>query len=448
MPNDRSVLDLPYQTTAADNDSVVADINNAVSRIKITTLKKVIGQWSEIDNKPFASLNVNHFSSANSVLSISNNIISNLHTHTNKTCIDKLSEDNEGNLLYDGNPIGASVDINNYSDDFEIINDELYINSEIKGGFHSHNNKTVIDKFSESNGILLYNGSEISSNGINFSSLSNSLTGGTLTGISIVPDSVSETFDITVTGIPQIDINTNGYWTIDGVSTGQKAQGDDGATPTINSSDKHWYINGVDTNVVAEGQDGNDGQNGITPSIDSVSKHWMVGAIDTGIIAEGQDGNDGITPSIDSTTKHWMLGGVDTNVVAEGEDGVSPTVSFTSINGGHRMTVVDSDGTSNIDIMDGITTVTTSKNDLTCTALSSNWVGSSAPYTQTITVNGLTASLNPIIDVIISSDTETGLSEEEQWSYITKATTGVNSLTLYCYRYKPTINLNILIEVV
>ena len=255
MPNDRSVLDLPYQTTAADNDSVVADINNAVSRIKITTLKKIIGQWSEIDNKPFTSLNVNHFSSANSVLSISNDIVSNLHTHTNKTCIDKLSEDNEGNLLYDGSPIKTSLAFDDISDDFTVTNDELCISPEIKDDFHNHGNKNIIDKFSETNGTLLYDGEE---------------------------------------------------------------------------------------------------------------------------------------------------------------------VSFGS----------------------------TSKVDLTCTALATNWQGNAAPYSQTITVNGLTSSINPIIDVVISNDTSIGLLEEDAWGCITKAITGNNTLTLYCYKNKPDVNLNLIIGVV
>ena len=447
MPNDRSVLDLPYQTTAADNDSVVADINNAVSRIKITTLKKIIGQWSEIDNKPFSSLNVNHFSSVDSVLSISNDIITNLHTHSNKNCIDKLSEDNEGNLLYDGSPIKTSLAFDDISDDFAVIDDELCISSEIKNDFHNHSNKTVIDKFSENNGTLLYDGEEISSNSIDFSSLSNSLTGGTLTGINIVPDSVNETFDITVTGIPQIDINASGYWTIDGVSTGQKAQGDNGATPIINESDKHWYINGVDTNVIAEGQDGDDGQNGITPSIDSVSKHWIIGSTDTGVIAEGQNGQNGITPSIDPTSKHWMIGSTDTNINAEGQDGYSPTVSFTNITGGRTMSVVTGSGTVTTDIMDGVTSLSTDKVDLSCTLLASGW-SNSVPYTQTVSVNGITASLNPRIDISISSTVETGIAEETAWGYITKATTATNSITFYCYQNKPTVDLNVMIEVV
>lgn len=415
MANDRSVLDLPIKISATDNDSVIAVINNQASRIKFSILKSIFGQWSNINNKPFETMNSTHFVVSNSELSLSNNISTKIHSHTNRECLNKLSEDSDGNLLYDGEIVGSSW--GELSDDFEIIDDELCLSSTIKDDLHTHTNKTVIDKFSEVEGQLLYNGSEIGGSGLDFSALANAMTTGTLTGLTITADTTNENFDITVTGMPTIAIDNNGYWTIDGVSTGQQSQG----------------VSGSD---------------GLTPTIDPTTKHWMIGATDTNVVAEGQDGNNGITPSIDNESKHWIIGSTDTNVVAEGIDGVSPAISFTTITGGNRMTVVDGSGTSTIDIMDGVTTVTTSKVDLTCTALATNWSGASAPYTQTITVNGLTSSLNPVIDVVISNTVETGLEEQKQWGYITKATTGTNTLTLSCYKDKPTIDLNIMIEVV
>lgn len=415
MANDRSVLDLPIKISATDNDSVIAVINNQASRIKFSILKSIFGQWSNINNKPFEIINSTHFVVSNSELSLSNNISTKIHSHTNRECLNKLSEDSDGNLLYDGEIVGSSW--GELSDDFEIIDDELCLSSTIKDDLHTHTNKTVIDKFSEVEGQLLYNGSEIGGSGLDFSALANAMTTGILTGLTITADTTNENFDITVTGMPTIAIDNNGYWTIDGVSTGQQSQG----------------ISGSD---------------GLTPTIDPTTKHWMIGATDTNVVAEGQDGNNGITPSIDNESKHWIIGSTDTNVVAEGIDGVSPAISFTTITGGNRMTVVDGSGTTTIDIMDGVTTVTTSKVDLTCTALATNWSGASAPYTQTITVNGLTSSLNPVIDVVISNTVETGLEEQKQWGYITKATTGTNTLTLSCYKDKPTIDLNIMIEVV
>lgn len=52
----------------------------------------------------------------------------------------------------------------------------------------------------------------------------------------------------------------NGYWYINGISTGVKAEGDDGNTPYIQNG--YWYINGTSTGIKAEGEDGDDGDDG------------------------------------------------------------------------------------------------------------------------------------------------------------------------------------------
>ena len=223
-----------------------------------------------------------------------------------------------------------------------------------------------------------------------FSSLSDSLTGGTLTNISITPNTSTETFDISVT-MPTI---------------------------AIDSSTEEWTINGQSTGVSARGPAGQNGTNG----------------------------QDGITPIINPTSKHWIIGETDTLVVAEGQNGVSPTVTFSPILNGNRMTVTDSAGSSYIDITNGIAAVQGTVLQGTVTAL--DWIGNSAPYSQRITINGLTSELTPVIDVILSNIIETALNEEKQWGYITKAETGSNSITLYCYKTKPTIDLNFIMKVI
>lgn len=44
---------------------------------------------------------------------------------------------------------------------------------------------------------------------------------------------------------------------------------------------------------------------------------------------------------------------VSTGISAQGEDGVSPTVTVTAIEGGHRVTITDADGAHTFDVMDG-----------------------------------------------------------------------------------------------
>jgi len=78
----------------------------------------------------------------------------------------------------------------------------------------------------------------------------------------------------------------------------------------------------------------------------------------------------------------------------------------------------------------------------TGTLTTSGWTGTSAPYTQTVTVNGILASAPPpIIDVELSSTWSTALTEEEAWSLIKRVTYTDNSLTFYADE-KPTVALN------
>ena len=70
----------------------------------------------------------------------------------------------------------------------------------------------------------------------------------------------------------------DGYWYLDEVNTGVKAEGKDGRdgyTPYILNG--YWYINGVNTNVKAQGVDGKNGVDGTDGK-------------------DGADGKDGHTP--------------------------------------------------------------------------------------------------------------------------------------------------------
>lgn len=209
-----------------------------------------------------------------------------------------------------------------------------------------------------------------------------------------------------------------------------------------------------------DGIDGTNGTDGITPHIDPTSKHWMIGSTDTNIVAEGQNGTNGITPSINSTTKHWMIGEIDTGVNAEGQDGAtgatgndgySVSATIDTITGGHRLTISStnpsvSDVTA--DIMDGTEIIQTNSDNKAATLTAAGWQGSTAPYTQTVTVSGMTSSIVPIISCVVSATVNTGLEQMKQWKYISRATTDTNAITFYCYKIKPTVDLVANIKVV
>ena len=65
-----------------------------------------------------------------------------------------------------------------------------------------------------------------------------------------------------------------------------------------------------------------------------------------------------------------------------------------------------------------------------------------------MSVAGITADINPRIDIIVSDGVSLGIKEEAAFACVTKGVTSDGTLTLYCYEEKPTVDMNIMIEVV
>lgn len=256
----------------------------------------------------------------------------------------------------------------------------------------------------------------------------------------------------------EVDNYDGTAWTQVGTFAGR--DGTDGTTPHIDSTTKHWIIGETDTGIVAEGQDGT---NGTTPHIDPTTKHWFIGETDTNIVAEGQDGsqgqqgiagNDGASISFIIAE---IIGGHSVTVsstdesvedqtfnVMDGENGDSVTATVTSITGGHRVTISSTNSQiadQSFDIMDGIEYIQTTSDNRQITLLASDWVGDAVPYTQTVAFTGMTANVVPEIGVILSDTVETGIEQQKQWGYITRAVSDTNTITFYCYKNKPTIDL-------
>jgi len=79
--------------------------------------------------------------------------------------------------------------------------------------------------------------------------------------------------------------------------------------------------------------------------------------------------------------------------------------------------------------------------------LDTSWSGSSAPFSKTVTVNGIQSSDTPIIDVVMSDTYSTDEVRTEAWGYIYRAVTANGSITFYATE-KPTVSLPIQIKVV
>lgn len=94
-----------------------------------------------------------------------------------------------------------------------------------------------------------------------------------------------------------------------------------------------------------DGKDGVDGKNGV----DGQDGYTPQKGVDYFDGVDGADGQDGYTPvkGVD------YFDGEDGKDGADGKDGVSPTITTTSITGGHRITITDKNGTKSIDLKNG-----------------------------------------------------------------------------------------------
>lgn len=86
--------------------------------------------------------------------------------------------------------------------------------------------------------------------------------------------------------------------------------------------------------------------------------------------------------------------------------------------------------------------------DYSASLLSSGWNGSSAPYTQTVSVQGILATDTPIVDVVLDSNTSTAISQNNSWAFVSKIETTANSITATCLESKPEVDLQIQLKVV
>lgn len=83
---------------------------------------------------------------------------------------------------------------------------------------------------------------------------------------------------------------------------------------------------------------------------------------------------------------------------------------------------------------------------LTATLTAAGWTGSAAPYIQTVSVDGILATDNPIIDC---NQPETGSMDIlVNWGFVHHITTADGSITAYCFMEKPTEDIPIQIKVV
>ena len=87
--------------------------------------------------------------------------------------------------------------------------------------------------------------------------------------------------------------------------------------------------------------------------------------------------------------------------------------------------------------------------DTTAVALSlpgSGWAGDSAPYTQTVTVEGLTDGRRVMVYPAYGDDTDTNLAMRESCACISYAKRSGSNVTITCLEDKPAVDVSIIVE--
>lgn len=83
----------------------------------------------------------------------------------------------------------------------------------------------------------------------------------------------------------------------------------------------------------------------------------------------------------------------------------------------------------------------------TATIPAAGWTGDAAPFTNAVTVDGITADDKPDIDLVASDDYSVAETEDFEWGYVYKAVTSADTVTFYATD-KPTFTLIVQIKAV
>lgn len=85
---------------------------------------------------------------------------------------------------------------------------------------------------------------------------------------------------------------------------------------------------------------------------------------------------------------------------------------------------------------------------LTTIIKASAFTGKTAPYIQTINLDGVLETDNPYIGAVYDATPELALRQQEAFSCIAKIETRNNQLVVYCFEDKPTVDIPIQVKIV
>ena len=291
-------------------------------------------------------------------------------------------------------------------------------------------------------------------------------------------------------------IGENGNWYLGDTATGNPSRGaagapgaagtpgkdgTDGHTPAITAeksgkittikadgttiatiSDGTDGTNGADGAPGKDGSPGAAGKDGTTPTIGE-NGNWYLGDTDTGKPSRGAAGENGDTGDPATLTDHdvqyaksssgtvvpsgmWYT---DIPDVAQGE--YLWTRTFIKFNTGspiyaYSVSHMGLDGTSAIGYVD--TALNNAKTVAkTATLTVAGWTGSSAPYTQSVTVAGLTDAKRAMAYPVYGSNADSNIALKEACGMVSFASRSGGVMTFTCLEDKPAVDIPITVEV-
>lgn len=228
------------------------------------------------------------------------------HTHENKAVLDKFAEGDDGKPTYNGMAIGGGTGGASTAESVSYTNAALPGISTVGGALdelvpksHTHKNKDTLDKLSDANGKLQYNGSDVG------------LKGDKGDAGAAGADGKDGANGITPT------IGTDGNWYLGTTDTGKPSRGEKGDTGASGAPGK-------------DGTNGSPGADGVTPHIGE-NGNWYIGSTDTGEQSRGEKGDKGDPGSDANVTK--------ANVIAA--LGYTPKAVSTQVTTGSNITLAD-----------------------------------------------------------------------------------------------------------
>lgn len=100
------------------------------------------------------------------------------------------------------------------------------------------------------------------------------------------------------------------------------------------------------------------------------------------------------------------------------------------------------------DVLASLKTEIDAKHFTRTATISTSWTGDAAPYTQTVSVEGLLATDLPHITPVYSDTLADAIAQKEAWCMVSEADAGKSSIAFTCFEDKPTVAIPIQIEVI